>query len=148
MADNATRARGLYEAWNKRDFQVWAEAMAPDGLITIVGSGDTMTGPEGAMKLQTMWADAFPDGKVSVDRVAADGDRVVVELTGTGKHTGVFATPMGSYAPTGRPVTLHLCDFYEFEDGKIAAMRSYFDSGSLMTQLGLSAGAAAATTGQ
>ena len=29
-----------------------------------------------------MWADGFPDGMVTVDRVIASGDHVVVEYTG------------------------------------------------------------------
>jgi hypothetical protein len=36
-------------------------------------------------------------------------------------------------------VTLQLVDVLEFADGKVKAQRSYFDSGSLMAQLGITA---------
>jgi predicted ester cyclase len=62
---------------------------------------------------------------------------VVVEFTGRGTHTGALVTSAGSIPATGRSVTLKLCDILEFTDGKIRRQRTYFDSGSLMAQLGL-----------
>ena len=38
---------------------------------------------------------------------------------------------------TGKSVTLQLCDVFEIENGKIKALRSYFDSASLLTQIGV-----------
>jgi hypothetical protein len=53
---------------------------------------------------------------------------------------------MGSIPATGRTVTLKLCDVTEFRDGKVKSQRSYFDTASMMAQLGLGADQAAATT--
>jgi steroid delta-isomerase-like uncharacterized protein len=139
MADNADLARRLHEAWNERSFDEMAEASAPDAKITIVGSGDTFEGAEGSRAYNTMWADAFPDGKVTVDRVIASGDYVVVEFTGRGTHTGTLVTSMGDIPPTGRSLTLQLCDVMEFKDGKVQSQTTYFDSGSMMAQLGITA---------
>jgi steroid delta-isomerase-like uncharacterized protein len=139
MADNADLARRLHEAWNERSFDELAEASAPDAKITIVGSGDTFEGAEGSRAYNTMWADAFPDGKVTVDRVIASGDYVVVEFTGRGTHTGTLVTSMGDIPPTGRSLTLQLCDVMEFKDGKVRSQTTYFDSGSMMAQLGITA---------
>lgn len=139
MADNADLARRLHEAWNERNFDEMAEAMAPDATITIVGSGDTFEGIEGSRQYSTMWADGFPDGKVTIDRVIESGDQVVVEYTGRGTHTGTLATSMGDIPATGRSMTLQLCDVMEFSNGKVRSQRSYFDTGSMMAQLGLMA---------
>jgi steroid delta-isomerase-like uncharacterized protein len=139
MADNADLARRLHEAWNDRNFDEIAEATAPDSTITIVGSGDTFEGADGSRAYNTMWADAFPDGKVTVDRVIASGDHVVVEFTGRGTHTGTLVTSMGEIPATGRSLTLQLCDVMEFKDGKVRSQTTYFDSGSMMAQLGLGA---------
>lgn len=143
MADNATLARGLYEAWNERDFDRLAESVTADGTITIVGSGDTLHGPEGVRQYNLMWAEAFPDGSITVDHIVAADDHVVVEFTGRGTHTGTLVTPAGAVPATGRSVTLQLCDVLEFSDGKVRSQRTYFDSGSLMMQLGLITGQAA-----
>jgi len=139
MADNATLARRLYEAFNERNFDAVAEAMASDGQITVVGTGDTFQGPEGARQYNKMWANGFPDASITIDTIISSGDCVVVEFTGKGTQTGALETSMGSIPATGRSVTLHLCDVTEFSDGKVLSQHTYFDSGSLMAQLGLGA---------
>ncbi|MEW1953618.1 ester cyclase [Terrabacter sp. NPDC080008] len=140
MADNATLARRLLEAFNERNFDELAEATAPDGTITIVGSGDTFKGPDGSRAYNTMWADGFPDGKVTIDRLIESGNYVVVEFTGRGTHTGTLATSMGEIPATGRSMTLQLCHVMEFKDGKVQSQKAYFDTGSMMAQLGLTSG--------
>lgn len=140
MADNATLARSLYDAFNNRDFDLLSESVAPEGTITMTGSGQTFRGPDGARQYNTMWADAFPDGMITIDRIIAQDDYVVVEFTGRGTHTGTLATPAGDIPATGRSVTLQLIDVLEFADDQVKAQRSYFDSGSLMAQLGITAG--------
>jgi steroid delta-isomerase-like uncharacterized protein len=145
MADNVSLARSLYEAFNDRDLDVIARAMAPDGQVTIVGSGDTFDGPDGARRYNQMWATAFPDGVIEIDRIIAADDSVVVEFTGRGTHTGTLTTPAGALPATGRAVTLQLCDVLQITDGKVTSQRTYFDSGSLMTQLGVTAVPAATT---
>lgn len=139
MATNADLARRLHEAWNERNFDEIADATAPDAVITIVGSGDTFEGIDGARAFNEMWANGFPDGEVTVDQVIESGDLVVVEFTGRGTHTGTLVTSMGEIPATGRSMTLQLCDVMEFKDGKVQSQKTYFDSGSMMAQLGLTA---------
>lgn len=140
MADNLTLARTLYEGWNERKFDEIAEAMAPNGKVVVVGTGDEFVGPEGSRRYNKQWYDGFPDGRITIDNIVEAGDTVVVEFTGRGTHTGTLATSMGDVPATGRSLTLHLCDVLEFRDGKITAQRTYFDTGSMMAQLGLMSG--------
>jgi steroid delta-isomerase-like uncharacterized protein len=140
MADskaNAKIAREVYERWNARDFDGTAELMANDGEIVLVGSDTRFRGPAGAIEFSKMWADAFPDGRVEVDRSVDSGDYVCIELTGRGTHTGPLRGPGGDIPATGRSLTLHLCDVYEIRNGKISSIHSYFDSASMLTQLGV-----------
>jgi steroid delta-isomerase-like uncharacterized protein len=136
-SDNARLARAFYESWNERDFDRGAELVAEDGVQTIVGSGERFEGPDGFRRFSRMWADAFPDGRVEIESLIEAGDRVVVEFVGRGTHTGPLVSPMGEIPPTGRTVELRLCDVYEFRNGKMQAQRSYFDTASLMQQLGI-----------
>jgi predicted ester cyclase len=76
---------------------------------------------------------------VTVDRVIAQDDAVVVEFTGRGTHTGPLATPAGDIPATGRSATLQFVDVYEVVGGKIKSQHNYFDSGALMAQLGIGA---------
>jgi predicted ester cyclase len=137
MADNATLIRSLYDAWNAQNFEAGADAMAPDGTITLMGTGETFTGPDGARKFGKMLATGFPDGTITVDTVVSEGDRVVVEYTCRGTHTGPVETSTGVIQPTGKSVTLKVCDVDELKDGKVTAQRTYLDTGSMMAQLGL-----------
>lgn len=137
MGDNAELVRSLMEAWNSRDFDYIAERTPADAVIIDAGSGETFRGPEGGRRYNEMWANAFPDGRITVDRVIEAGDLVVVEYTGRGTHTGPLETSMGSVPATGRSVTLHFCDVNEVRDGKVHKQTTYGDSGALMAQLGL-----------
>lgn len=135
--DNVKIARNLYEHWNAREFDRVAELIADDGEIVLVGSDTRFRGPDGSLEFSRMWADGFPDGKVTIDRTVASGDTVVVEFTGRGTHTGTLRGPAGDIPATGRSVTLHLCDVLDIRGGKIRKLSSYFDSGSLLQQLGV-----------
>jgi steroid delta-isomerase-like uncharacterized protein len=145
MAGNADLARSLYLGWNDRDFDRLAEMVSTDGEIVVVGTGEVFKGPEGSRRYNTAWAEGFPDGAITIDNVIDAGGCVVVEFTGRGTHTGTLATSMGSIPATGRSLTLQLCDVIEFKDGKVKTQRTYFDTGSMMAQLGLTAGQATAT---
>ncbi len=147
--DNASIARKTYDDWNARAFDRIADQMTDDAEIVLVGSGTRFTGPEGSMQYSRSWGDAFPDGRIEIDKLTAADDAVVVEFTGRGTHTGTLTTPAGDIPATGRSVTLQLCDVLEFTgDGKIKAQRTYFDSASLLAQLGFMAEAGAATRAQ
>lgn len=135
--DNVSTARAFPEAWNERDFDRMAELMADHGEIVFVGSGQRFAGRDGVQQFAAMWADAFPDGHVEITNVVDGGDWVVIEYTGRGTQTGPLALPTGSIPPTGRSVELQLCDVFQFRNGQVDRVRSYFDSGSLLTQLGL-----------
>lgn len=145
MADNLSIARRLYDGWNERKFDELADMMAPDGRIEIIGSGDVFEGPDGSRRYSTMWSGGFPDGKVTIDNIFGSGDSVVIEYTGSGTHTGPLLTSMGEIPATGRSMTMKLCDVVQFRDGKVASQHTYFDTGSMMAQLGLTEQSATTT---
>ena len=146
MEDNTAIARKLYELWNRRDFDGVASLIADDGEIVLIGSGTRFRGPDGSREFSQMWADGFPDGKVTIDRTCASGDCVCLEFTGRGTHTGTLRSPAGEIPATGRSVTIQLCDVHEIRDGKIRSLHSYFDSASLLMQLGVMPETRAAAT--
>jgi steroid delta-isomerase-like uncharacterized protein len=135
--DNVDIARNLYEYWNAREFDQLAGLIAEGGEIVLVGSDTRFRGPDGSLDFSRMWADGFPDGKVTIERTVVSGDTVVVEFTGKGTHTGTLRGPGGDIPATGRSVTLQLCDVHDIRDGKIRRLSSYFDSASLLQQLGV-----------
>jgi steroid delta-isomerase-like uncharacterized protein len=135
--ENVSIARDFYAAWNDRDFDRSAALMADDAEILIVGTGERYRGPAGAIEFDHMWADGFPDGRVEIMETIAEGDRVVVLYRGRGTQTGTLKSSAGEIPATGKEVTLDLCDVYEIRGGKVRSLHTYFDSGSLLTQLGV-----------
>jgi len=48
-----------------------------------------------------------------------------------------LVTPAGTIPPTGRTVELRLGEVYEVRESKIAKLHAYYDSATMMRQLGL-----------
>ena len=146
MAEILSIARRFYDGWNDRAFDEMAEHVTDDAELVVVGTGDVFRGKDGSRAYNQNWADGFPDGRITIDNMVASGDTVVVEFTGRGTHTGTLATSMGDIPATGKSLTLKLCDVLEFRDGMLVRQRTYFDSGSMMAQLGLTSGQKATAT--
>jgi steroid delta-isomerase-like uncharacterized protein len=120
------------EAWNKRDFDRMRGLMHRDYTYT-GGDGQEQKGPEAGLAVSRMIANAFPDGRIDVINMKEAGDTVLVEFIGRGTHRGDL---MG-IAPTGRSVTIPVCEVLELRDGKIYREREYRDMVTMMTQLGV-----------
>jgi steroid delta-isomerase-like uncharacterized protein len=132
MSDAASIARDYTDAWNRRDWARWRELFHPQYTYT-GGDGQLQKGPEVGMAVGQMFATAFPDGRIDVQSIHAAGNVAIVEFTGRGTHKGDL---MG-IAPTGRQITIPVCDILEIRDGKIYAEREYMDMMHMMQQLGV-----------
>lgn len=143
IAENARIARMILDLWNSRDFDQVTHIAAESVECVHVPFGTTYRGRDGYREFMRMWAIAFPDGRVEVRRVTAGENGAAVEYHGTGTHTGPLAGPAGTIPATGRRGELSLCDVLEIEQGQIRRVRSYFDSATLMRQLGIRADAGA-----
>lgn len=137
MAENATLVRNLFEAWNSRDYDTVASAVAPECTILDMGSGRTLQGPDGFLAFTKALFEAMPDAQFTLDHVTVQGDTVVVEYTGRGSNSGDLVLPAGTVPATGRQITVHACEVDEIKDGKITSSRIYVDSGAIMAQLGI-----------
>ncbi len=78
------------------------------------------------------WLSAFPDTRVVIDDVIAEGDRVVLRTTWTGTHKG----EMESIPPTGRVVKFSETVIYRFENGKMVEVWVDWDELGMYRQLG------------
>jgi predicted ester cyclase len=69
----------------------------------------------------------------TVEDLVAEGDRVVVRWTNSGRHVGVFL----GVAPTDRRYAIAGIDIYRIEDGRLAEHWHVVDQLSMLQQLGL-----------
>ncbi len=90
-------------------------------------------GREGLKAFVGAFNTAFPDGRLSIDQMIAEGDTVATRLTFRGTHTGDF---MG-ISPTGKKVTVPALDMARYADGKLVEHWGGPDQMSLMQQLGV-----------
>jgi steroid delta-isomerase-like uncharacterized protein len=140
MSSAAQIHQQMVNAWNARDYDTMQSLLHPDYTYT-GGDGKEMRGPEAGMAIARMYAAAFPDGRIEVQRVYTQGDTAVAEFVARGTHGGEL---MG-IAPTGRAVEINICNVMELRDGKIHREREYFDMLTMLTQLGVATQAAHAT---
>jgi ketosteroid isomerase-like protein len=66
----------------------------------------------------------------------ASGNTAVLEVTWTGTHTGPLTTAEGTIAASGKRQETPAAIFFTFEGDKIKEARHYFDSLTLLKQIG------------
>lgn len=97
-------------------------------------------GIAGYRDLMRMYLSAFPDLQMTIDDLIAEGDTVVVRLTGRGAQRGEF---MG-IAPTGKTISASAISIMRFREGRLAEEWEQVDALSLLQQLGALPAAATA----
>jgi steroid delta-isomerase-like uncharacterized protein len=96
--DNKILVRRWYdEAWNKGDMAAVDDLLSPTYVGHAAGAPD-VKGTEGIKQLVATFGTAFPDHRVTVEDIVAEGDKVAVRYTMRGTHRGEF---MG-VAPTNK----------------------------------------------
>lgn len=91
------------------------------------------TGIAGFKQGVEMYRSAYPDLKIKVDDMIAEGDRVVTRWTATGTHSGEL---MG-IPPTGRKVEVTGISIDRIEKGKVTEHWDVFDQFGMIHQLGV-----------
>lgn len=134
---NVATVRAVYDGFNKADVPSLMSLVTDDFELVDMALGMSWHGPQGWGEWLGIWATSMPDAAVHLQTLTADGDRVATEHVGGGTHTGPLNTPAGVIPPTGRTIELRFAELFELRDGKIKTMRAYWDTGSLMRQLGL-----------
>jgi predicted ester cyclase len=133
MADPKSVVEHHVETFNARDVDAnpWsndADFVAPNGA---------MHGRDAVMGFFGVFWNAFPDGRLELSNLLAEGSVVAAEGRFIGTHTGVLATPAGDVAATGRPVDLRWMSSYQVRGDELASEHLYFDQAELLGQLGL-----------
>ena len=81
---------------------------------------------------QAMFA-AFPDYHRDIEQSIASGDYVVIRWRMTGTHRGEWQ----GIAPTNQRIEIHGCSVIEFKNAKVARAWVYWDTGTVLRQLGV-----------
>jgi steroid delta-isomerase-like uncharacterized protein len=134
---NAELARRVYQAFNQGDLEA-AVALADEGIeVTFVAFDQTFRGKSGFREFLEGFRTAFPDLNIRLVNQVASEDQVANEFSWRGTHAGPLLTPMGQIDPSGRTVECRACEIWQIRNGRLASIRNYQDTASLMQQIGL-----------
>ena len=131
--ENKAIARRGYEAINQNNLDALDEVVAPDITDHDPAPGQA-PGLVGVKQWFSSMHTAFPDFRMNVEDMIAEGDKEVARVSLSGTHRGEF---MG-IDPTGNRVTITGVDILRINaDGKIVEHWGNFDDLSMMQQLGV-----------
>ena len=128
----ALARRWFEEVWNRKNVGAISEMLAADGIIHGLGeNGRVLSGPEAFRPFHEKFVGAFPDIRIMVEDVVAEGDRCAVRFTCEGTHRGgQLGVP-----PTNRRVRFTAMAFMRVRDGQIIEGWNEIDGVGLMQQL-------------
>jgi len=134
----------LAKAFNSSDWGAYSAAMTDDTLYESPQA--QARGPEQILEFVKGVKVAYPDMKATATNVLTCGNTLVRELTWDGTNSGPMTTPQGTIPPTNRRITFKGVVLLEAsDDGKVVAMREYYDRAAIMAQMSPGASAPAAT---
>jgi steroid delta-isomerase-like uncharacterized protein len=99
----------------------------------IIPTGEVHDGEEAVRQYFTDTRTAFPDQRNELIAMHHADDAVIVEFWLRGTHEG----PLRGIPPTNRPFECRCLAIFEFEGEGIVCERVYFDSATILSQLGL-----------
>jgi steroid delta-isomerase-like uncharacterized protein len=99
----------------------------------LIGTGDVYDGPQEVARYFAETRTAFPDQRNELIALHHADDAVIVEADLHGTHEG----PFRGLPPTGRKFEMRFAAVFVFEDDRLVCERVYFDSGTVLRQLGI-----------
>jgi steroid delta-isomerase-like uncharacterized protein len=131
-------AKKWTEAFNKHDTRAVAAHYAQDCVAYDPFYPQPLKGRAAIEKDAGDFFRAFPDLRFEVINLFEKGDRAAGEVKMTGTNSGPLATPMGEVPPTGKRIDLRGALVGRINaENLIVEERRYYDTGTMMKQLGL-----------
>ena len=131
---NKTIVRRLFEeVWNKGDLSVADELFTPNYDHHDPSTPDVGRGPESEKKRATLYRTAFPDLRLTIEDIIAEGETVMARWSCRGTHKG----DLSGIAPTGKHFTISGVSIARFSGSKMAEGYVNWDALGLMQQLGV-----------
>ncbi|HYT87955.1 MAG TPA: ester cyclase [Gemmataceae bacterium] len=128
--DNKAQSERWFEdVWNQRRTACIFEMLLADA-VGHLEHGDAV-GPEPFAAVHAAFLAAFPDLKITVEGIVAEGDDVVVRWSATGMHRGEFL----GVAATGKAVSFRGMTWHRYRDGKLFEGWDSWNVGGLMQHL-------------
>lgn len=131
--DHAATARRMYDLINAGDIDAFGDLLADDFVEheELPGLSPSKDGVKTFFRMQLS---AFPDLRMDVQDIVADGAKVVARVRYTGTQRGEFQ----GMPATGKSVDVQLVDIFAFDgDGRVREHWGVADQLTLLQQLGV-----------
>ena len=131
LEKNKAIVQRCIEEVDKGNWAIFDELLTRDYVYHMPGRPKPMTREESEELVRSVRA-AFPDGRLTIEDMIAEGDKVVTRYTSSGTHKGEF---MG-IAATGKKVVVTGIVISRIDQGKIVEEWEQLDTLGFMVQLG------------
>ena len=132
--ENKTIVRRLFEElWNKGNLSVADNLFTPNYDHHDPSTPDFGRGPESEKKRATLYRTAFPDVRLTIEDIIAEGETVMTRWSCRGTHKG----DLRGIAPTGKQVNISGVTIARLANGKFVEGWVNWDALGLMQQLGV-----------
>ena len=115
--ENKAVIRRWIEAYNERDLEAEADVLAP-GFVAHVPDAPApldLEGLEAWRQYTAPFTEAFPDLRLTIQDIAAEGDTVAARVAFEGTHRGEFQ----GLPPTSKTVAFSSMEFNRVVDGQV-----------------------------
>jgi steroid delta-isomerase-like uncharacterized protein len=130
---NKAVVRRTAKVWNEGDLSAADEVYAADVILHSSVAGERI-GVEAVKRAIRVQRAAFPDLKIAIEHLVAEGDTVVNHVSMTGTHVGEFA----GIPPSGKPWAATAISVLRVADGKIAEIWGVTDQLDVLRGVGTS----------
>jgi steroid delta-isomerase-like uncharacterized protein len=120
------------EGWSGGKYDLAYEIISPDMVVHGAGGQTVGMGPDGLIDLIKTWRTAFPDGRMEIDDLIAEGDTVAIRNTWHGTHEAEFY----GVPPSGKQVAVTSVGIDRVKDGLVAEGWGELDMVGMMQQMG------------
>jgi steroid delta-isomerase-like uncharacterized protein len=120
------------ESENSHDFDATIDTFAHP-RYELIATGETYDGEAEVLRYFEESRTAFPDQRNELIALHHTDDAVIVEFDLLGTHRGTYR----GLPPTGRAFRCRMAAIFEFEGEGIVCERVYFDSATILRQLGI-----------
>jgi steroid delta-isomerase-like uncharacterized protein len=120
------------ETENRHEFEATIETF-DHPRYELIGTGDVYDGREEVARYFEETRTAFPDQRNELIALHHADEAVIVEANLYGTHDG----PFRGLPPTGRKFEMRFCAVFVFEEDRLVCERVYFDSNTVLRQLGI-----------
>src|ERR1700676_4288134 len=131
---NKNVVRRLFEeVWNKGNLQLTDELFVPNYAHHDASTPDVGRGPESEKKRATLYRTAFPDIRLTIEDIIAEGETVMARWTFRGPHK----VNLSGIPPPRKQFNITGVSIPRFANGKMEEGWVNWDALALMQQLGV-----------